>query len=197
MARQRRFCTTTPSCWAMRSMAMNPALCGVHRYSETGIAEPHNQERARPAQLPISASLPPRLTSSLRPRASCPPQPRRSSLPFLATSGSAGVPAAPGAAAAPAARTSTTSGVATTSSRIETTWATVASSGVQVLDLVGVGQTADAHHLVHSQFAHIHIDVAGNVRRQALDFHFAQHLVQDAALGLDADRNAQQLDAHA
>ena len=59
------------------------------------------------------------------------------------------------------------------------------------------GRSAHAHHLVHCQFAHIHIDVAGNVRGQALDFHFAQHLVQNAALGLDADRNAQQLDAYA
>ena len=69
--------------------------------------------------------------------------------------------------------------------------------GIEVLDLVRVGQIADAQHAVHLQVADIHIDVAGNVGGQALDFDFAQHLVENAAGGLDAHRNAQQLDAHA
>ena len=60
-----------------------------------------------------------------------------------------------------------------------------------------MGQSAHANRLVHPQLAHVHIDVAGNVLWQARDFHFTQHLVQNAALGLDAYRNAQQLDAYA
>ena len=118
-------------------------------------------------------------------------------MPFLATSGSAGAAASPGAAAPAAAAASAASGVATTSSRIEYDVSDGRIFRGQILDLVGVGQAADAQHLVHPQLAHIHIDVAGNVRGQALDFDFAQHLVQNAALRLDADRNAQQLDAHA
>ena len=64
-----------------------------------------------------------------------------------------------------------------------------------VFDLVRVGQAAYADHLVHAQLAHIHIDVTGNVRRQALDLNFAQHLIENSAFGLDADRYAQQFDA--
>jgi hypothetical protein len=49
---------------------------------------------------------------------------------------------------------------------------------------------------VHFKTADVDIDVAGNVARQALDFDFAQHLVQDAAGSFYAHRNAQQLHAH-
>src|SRR6185312_6203382 len=65
--------------------------------------------------------------------------------------------------------------------------------------LVGVRQIAHAQHAVQMQLRHIHVDVAGNVGGQALDFDFALYLVEDAALGFDAYRRTQKLDpdAHA
>ena len=60
-----------------------------------------------------------------------------------------------------------------------------------------MGQIADAHHAEQFQVAHIHIDVVGDVGGQALDFDFAEHLVQDASGSLDSHRNAHQLDTDA
>ena len=59
---------------------------------------------------------------------------------------------------------------------------------VQVLDLVGVRQVADAEHAVQSEVGDIDVDVVGDVGGQALDFDFAENLVEDAAAGLDAER---------
>src|SRR6202041_364858 len=42
----------------------------------------------------------------------------------------------------------------------------------------------------------VYRDGAGNIARQALDFDFAQHLIEDAARGLDADGHASCLDGH-
>ncbi len=65
------------------------------------------------------------------------------------------------------------------------------------LQLAAVRQVGDANHLAEHQLAHIRVDVAGNVGRQALDFHFAQQLLQDAALHLHPGRFALQQDGHA
>ena len=43
----------------------------------------------------------------------------------------------------------------------------------------------------------IDIDVAGNVAGQAFDFHFAQHLFENATFGLHAGGNALEFDGHA
>ncbi len=45
--------------------------------------------------------------------------------------------------------------------------------------------------------ADVHRDAGGDVRREALDLHLAQDLVEDAAGVLDAQRNSQQLHTHA
>src|SRR5580658_1380127 len=50
---------------------------------------------------------------------------------------------------------------------------------------------------MHFEIGYIHIDVAWDVGREALDFNFTHYMVKDAAGGLDADGNAHQLDAHA
>ena len=51
-------------------------------------------------------------------------------------------------------------------------------------------QIGNAQHLAEDQLADIRLDRAGNVARQALDFHFAQNLLQNAALLLHARRFA-------
>ena len=51
-------------------------------------------------------------------------------------------------------------------------------------------------HLAKFQLLHIGVDVAGDICGQALDFHFAHHLVEDAALRLHAGGFAHQLDRH-
>ena len=56
-----------------------------------------------------------------------------------------------------------------------------------------MGQIANAKSAVHFQSAYIQIHVRWNVCRKALDFHFAQHLVQNSAGGTGAHRNARQL----
>ena len=66
---------------------------------------------------------------------------------------------------------------------------------IQVLDLLRVRQIADTENAVHGEFAHIDVNVIGNVGGKALDFDFAENLIENAALGLDANRHAQQLDA--
>ena len=50
--------------------------------------------------------------------------------------------------------------------------------------------------LVHLQLRNIHVQMARNVARQALDLDLAQHMLQNAALALDAHRHAGQLDRH-
>src|ERR1700733_11566702 len=66
----------------------------------------------------------------------------------------------------------------------------------QELQLVAMRQIGNAQHIAKREVRDIDDDVAGNIAWQALDFDFAQHLVENAALGLDADRNAGELDRH-
>jgi hypothetical protein len=58
------------------------------------------------------------------------------------------------------------------------------------LILSDLRQLRNAQHLAKGQMADVGIDVARNVRRQALDLDFAQHLFHDAALLLHARRFA-------
>jgi len=48
------------------------------------------------------------------------------------------------------------------------------------------GHVAQADALADHQFGHVHVDVLGNVARQALDLDFAADELEDAALHLDA-----------
>ena len=64
---------------------------------------------------------------------------------------------------------------------METTCATVASSAFRYLILSLCGRSLTRSTWCRSSSRHIHVDVAGNVSRQALDLHFAHHLVQNAA----------------
>src|ERR1700760_1954575 len=118
---------------AMRSMVMNPALCGVQKYSGPGLPKPTTRNGPE-GGLDESPDLAPdgageKLASSAKAyffapdSGFLPASGSASPLPFLATSGSAGVPAA-----APATASAVASGVATTSSRMVTTCATVVSS---------------------------------------------------------------------
>jgi hypothetical protein len=59
-----------------------------------------------------------------------------------------------------------------------------------------VRQVRNAQHLAEREFADIGINVARDVRRQALDFDFAQHLLHDAALLFDTGGLADQKDRH-
>ena len=65
------------------------------------------------------------------------------------------------------------------------------------LDLVRVRQLRNTQHLAKRQVADVGIDVVRNIRRQALDLDFAQHLFHDAALLLHTGRFAHQVDRHA
>ena len=65
------------------------------------------------------------------------------------------------------------------------------------LDLVAVRQIGNAQCLPEHHLANIGVDVSRNVCRQALDLDLAQHLLQYAALQLDAGSLALQQDRHA
>ena len=59
------------------------------------------------------------------------------------------------------------------------------------------GQVRNAQHFAEYQFADVRFDGARNVAGQALDFHFAQDLLQDAALLLHSGGLALEHDGHA
>ena len=63
----------------------------------------------------------------------------------------------------------------------------------QKLQLVRVRQVGHAQHSAESHVRYVHVNAAWNVSRQALNFNFTQHLVEDAALVLDAGCNARKL----
>ncbi len=69
--------------------------------------------------------------------------------------------------------------------------------GDEVDLLFVVRQIGDAQHLAEYQFADVRFDDARNVAGQALDFHFAQNLLQDAALLLHSGSFALEHDRHA
>ena len=64
----------------------------------------------------------------------------------------------------------------------------------QELKLVPVRKFGYAHHLAEDQFAYIRFDERWNIARQALDFHFAKNLLENAALLLNASGFALQHD---
>ena len=58
-------------------------------------------------------------------------------------------------------------------------------------------QIARAQMLADHQFADVHAKLAGNIRRQALDLHFARDHFKNAALQLHALRLAERVHRHA
>src|SRR3954454_13713018 len=123
----------------MRSMVMNPALCGVQKYSGPGLPKPTTRN-GPDGGLGLDGAGE-KLASSAKAyffapdSGFLPASGSASPLPFLATSGSAPVPAV-----APATASAAASGVATTSSRIVTTCATVVSSASRYLILSECGR---------------------------------------------------------
>ena len=163
----------------MRSIAMNPALCGVHKYSSPGLPSPTT--RKGPGRTPESfvSSTGAYFFAPAAGALAAPSAAAASVLPFLATSGSVGV--------APASPDSRQFALGRScdyffADRDDVSHRCV--FVVQVLDLVGVRQIAYAQNAVHREFADIDVDVVRNVGRQAFDFNFAQHLVEDSTFGL-------------
>ena len=64
------------------------------------------------------------------------------------------------------------------------------------LDFGIARQIGDAQTLSEPQRSNVQLNGVGNIRRQALNRNLAQHLFEDAALGLDAFRNTRQLHRH-
>ena len=63
--------------------------------------------------------------------------------------------------------------------------------------LLVVRQIGDAKNFAEYQFADVRFDRTRNVTRQALDFHFTQNLLQDAALLLHSGSFSLEHDGHA
>src|SRR5580698_8657565 len=181
-ARQRRLATATPPCSASRSMARKPALCGVNWYSMPGFPRPTT--RAGPFRswftAPSSAAKLRRLLlgalfggrlRSVRLALLCNLRFHRSR----------------------------------SSHRIHC-WCNLFLDRHHVsygralvgdeLELADSRQIGYAEGAIQSETADIQIDMAGNISREALDLNFTQHLVENAALHFDANRNAFQQYRH-
>ena len=177
-ARQRRLLTTAP---LARPVGRWPETPRCAAWTGTRFPDCQPTTRVRPDRpAPALRSAPLVLAALLllaAALAASPPASSASCLPFLTTSGSAGDAAA-----------ATASGSGATSSLITVTCATVASSSVMNLNLPSCGRSETRTTSCSFSPVTSSEDVCRDVRRQALDLHLAQHLIQQAALGLDADR---------
>src|SRR5271156_3796515 len=165
-ARQRRLFTVTPPCSASRSMARKPALWGVNWYSMPGFPRPTT--RAGPFLSPSTSSAKLRARSLL-------------SALFRSRVRSLGLALL---------------------GHFRLRWSCcrhrvhrrrhffldrhhVGYGCVLIgneLELATTRQVGYADGAIQCQATHVHVNMAGNITRQALDFNLAQHLVENATL---------------
>src|ERR1700722_18582687 len=184
-ARQRRLVTPTPPCSASRSMARKPTLCGVNWYSMPGLPSPTT--RARPlCTWASSRTRAPSSAVKLRTLLLGALFGGRLRSVRLALLGHFWF------------RRSRSNDRIDRRCNLLLNRHYVCYSCALIGDELelAVRQIGHADGTVQPETAHIQVNMAGDIARQALDLHLAQYLVENAALHFDANRNSLQQYGH-